>query len=98
MVRRRPRGLRHAMTALLTALVVVGCHRGEEAPEDEAPRRAQGPGEVHVSDADRAALGLEVAVAELSELPDTSLRFGLVSARSGDDATVPAPSAGKIVK
>ncbi len=83
----------------LAALLVIGC-RAEEDEESEraAPQRVQGPGEVQLADAERDALGLEVVTAELAELPDTSLRFGQVSARSGDDATVPSPSAARIVK
>ena len=87
-----------AARVLLAAVVVIGCRQGNDEQEDEASRRAQGPGELQLSDADRAALGLEVAAAELAELPDTALRFGTVSARSGDDATVPAPSAARVVK
>lgn len=62
------------------------------------PHRLQTDGTIHLKDADRTALGLEVATVAEDELPDSVLRSGRLIARPGEDALVVAPVAGRITE
>ena len=85
----------------LVGLLVVGC------VDDEAEREAEmfavasvvriaNDGTIHLSEADRKALALEVAEVVVGELPDARIRFGLVRARLSDEAVLVSPIAGRV--
>ena len=82
---------------LVAAALAAACaQRGEE--EQSAPARLQRDGSIKLSDTDRQALDLAVAVAAEGELPDVAVRFGRVRLVFGEETLVVAPVAGRIVK
>jgi len=86
---------------LLLALLLVGCIDDEAEREAEmfaaaSVVRTAEDGTIHLSEADRRALALEVAEVVAGDLPDARLRFGLVRARLRDEAVLVSPIAGRI--
>ncbi len=86
---------------LLLALLLVGCIDDEAEREAEmfaaaSVVRTAEDGTIHLSEADRRALALEVAEVVAGDLPDARLRFGLVRARLRDEAVLVSPIAGCI--
>ena len=82
--------------SFLTCLAFA-CHaRKEEEEEAPQPSRVQANGSVRLTDDERRALDLQVAIAQEDELPEVSLRFGRVRPVSGGEALVVSPFAGRI--
>jgi len=89
----------------MCAAGVAACGGGksEEAEDAEAmrqaaPSRVQADGSIHLSDADRTALGLVALAAAEAELPNTSLRYGRVVSAPGNEGQVVAPVTGRITR
>ena len=82
-------------------ILLVGCIDDEAEREAEmfaaaSVVRTAEDGTIHLSEADRRALALEVAEVVAGDLPDARLRFGLVRARLRDEAVLVSPIAGRI--
>ncbi len=94
-------GIGRLATALSLCLAVSSCGRSESEREAETmkqatPQRVQAEGTIRLSDQDRAALGLTVAVASEADLPDSTLRFGRVLSPAPNEAHVVSPVTGRI--
>ncbi len=90
-------------SSLFVVAALLSC--GDSEAEREAammakatPRRMQTDGSLRLSEADRQALGLRVEAAAEASLATSSLRFGRAQARSGEEAFVVAPVAGRIAR
>src|SRR6266540_3414112 len=66
--------------------------------QDATPQRVRPDGSIQLTDHDRTALGLIVAPAVDGDLPDSTLRFGLVLSPPGNEAHVVSPVTGKIAR
>ncbi len=79
------------------------CAQSESEKEQAAmkaaiPQRLQADGTLHLSAADRAALGLVVEAATEAEVPDSALRYGRVVTPPGQEGLVVAPVTGRIAR
>lgn len=91
--------LTRALWLLISAL--VACDDSEARREAEVLAaaevvRARPDGTIHLSDADRKILDLEMVSAVEGILPNTRLRFGVVRARLRDEAVLVSPIAGRV--
>ena len=98
---RRLSGL--ALLTLALAVPLAGCGESESAREaramkDAVPQRLRPDGTIHLSDQDRAALGLAVAPAAEGDLPDSTLRFGRVVSLSANESQVVSPVTGRVTR
>lgn len=91
------------VTAVAVIASTAGCAESESAREAEAmqaatPNRLQPDGSIRLTDADRAALGLEVQTAAEADLPESTLQFGRVISPPGNEALVVSPVTGRITR
>ncbi|MHB8877325.1 MAG: hypothetical protein ACYC8T_26805 [Myxococcaceae bacterium] len=89
------------LIALCAPLVWAACSDSESAREAAAmkavlPERLRPDGSIALSDADRAALALSVAVVTEGEVPDVSLRYGRVRPLPDQETQVVSPVVGRL--
>jgi RND family efflux transporter MFP subunit len=87
-----------AVCLLLSAvLLTAGCRTSHEEDEHAPPpSRLDGSGHIVLTRAERAAIGLQTAVARKGVLTRSSLRFGKVVGRPQENALVVAPVTGRL--
>jgi cobalt-zinc-cadmium efflux system membrane fusion protein len=82
---------------VMVALLALSCRSGGEEEGDRgARRRVDGQGRVVLTQAERAALGLDTATAAQGSLTTSRLRFGRVVAGPQGDVLVTAPVTGRL--
>lgn len=91
------------LLTIALAFPVAGCGESESAREERAmkdatPQRVRPDGSIQLTDHDRTALGLIVSPAIVSDLPESTLRFGRVLSPPGDEAQVVSPVTGRITR
>jgi cobalt-zinc-cadmium efflux system membrane fusion protein len=89
-----------AAVAAIASLISCGpdseSAREERAIKDATPQRVRPDGSIQLTDHDRTALDLIVSPAVEGDLPESTLRFGRVLSRPGDEAQVVSPVTGRI--
>lgn len=88
--------IRASAWAAFLALAVC-CGRGDKDDDEKPPSRVRGHAIV-IDDKSRAAIELAIAPVSEGDVPDIRIRYGRVTARTGDEVVVASPMVGRITE